>query len=627
MGEERIPTQAIHNPTDTFPGNGIFAVGTDRQSRDHNSYTTQLTEAFHSLIDELTSDHIEFDITIAMLGPEGTPWATRQLKGNMSRQDDSLTHSESVAYETQAIRLEPLNMTVTLSMASEQTGSEVVFMLRSLCIALTARFQMEREEADNRWLMETLSRAKRASERQGTLFHLSRQLHELNDVNAILTEWMTCLDILYPGLPKQLYVSQDHLCPDFPVKPLTLHDCDHLCSRSFMDGCIVLEEEYSNPSADVRAVAIPLQGKQGVYGVLHMESVSRSCIAEELDFIAHLTDAAGTAFENAQLFGQTVRLVQELQLINEITQRLNQSSLKLQDIFQYAVDELTHIFQAEFACIVELDKVRSELVVQASHPESFMHERVSLDYGFAGLVVKKKEPVILSDYRGDCPIDSVWMDATEARSLLASPILDHDESIGAILIAHRTPSYFSYNNYKLLQVLSGHIGLAITNASLHAEVRRMVATDHLTGLFARHYLDEHIAAFQKKDACGSLVLLDIDNFKKVNDSHGHQIGDDVLIQVSRIIKSCIRDGDIAARWGGEELAVYFPKLNRDQAIHVAERICNKVRMETTPMVTVSCGVSDWTWNDAKLSVETLFYRADMALYKAKSSGKNQIRLG
>jgi diguanylate cyclase (GGDEF)-like protein len=75
------------------------------------------------------------------------------------------------------------------------------------------------------------------------------------------------------------------------------------------------------------------------------------------------------------------------------------------------------------------------------------------------------------------------------------------------------------------------------------------------------------------------------------------------------------------------LAVYFPMVNRDQAIHVAERICHKVRQETTPMVTVSCGVSDWTWNDAKLSVETLFYRADMALYKAKRSGKNQIRLG
>jgi diguanylate cyclase (GGDEF)-like protein len=372
---------------------------------------------------------------------------------------------------------------------------------------------------------------------------------------------------------------------------------------------------------------VPLKGKQGVYGVLHLiPQQQRAISTSDLDFIGLITETAGTAFENAQLFGQTVRLVQELQLINEITHRLNQS-LKLQDIFQYAADELTRIFQAEFACIVDLDHDTNELVVQASTPDHFLNERLSIDYGFAGLVIKNMEPVLLPDYRANCPVDSVWMDATEARSLLACPILDHGEAIGAILIAHRSPNYFSYNNYKLMQVLSGHIGLALTNASLHAEVRRMVATDHLTGLFTRHYLDEHIAGFQKKDACGSLVLLDIDNFKKVNDLYGHQIGDDVIIQVSRIIKSCIRDGDIAARWGGEELAVYFPKVNRDQAIHVADRICRKVSEETSPQVTVSCGVSDWAFNEAKLSVETLFYRADMALYKAKNSGKNQIMLG
>jgi diguanylate cyclase (GGDEF)-like protein len=625
MGEEQIPTQAT--PTTPYiPVNGIYNAGAVPHSRHWNSSTEQLIELFHSLIDELIADGLEFDGSVALLGPDGVTWSVRVLNGNATQLMDWENGFPPDQSAAQDIHLEHWNTTITLSLTTRRLSTDLTFVLRSLCSALLARLRADREEADNKWLTERLTRANKASERQSTLFHLARQLHELNDANAILTEWMTCLDILYPWLPKQLYVSQDHLSPDISVKPLSLDESDHLCTRSFMEGCTVLTDESSEPRTDSRTAAIPLKGKQGVYGVLYLESVSQSLVADDLDFIGLLTDAAGTAFENAQLFEQTVRLVQELQLINEITHRLNQS-LKLQDIFQYAVDELTQIFQAEFACILDLDKTRNELVVQASRPDSFMQERVSLDYGFAGLVITKKEPVILSDYRTDCPIDSVWMDATEARSLLASPILDHGKAIGAILVAHREPNYFSYNNYKLLQVLSGHIGLAVTNASLHAEVRRMAATDHLTGLYARHYLDEHIAVFQKNDSCGSLVLLDIDNFKKVNDSHGHQIGDHILIQVSRIIKSCIRDGDIAARWGGEELAVYFPNVNRDQSIHVAERICNKVRLETTPMVTVSCGISDWTRNDAKLSVETLFYRADMALYKAKRSGKNQIRLG
>lgn len=627
MGEERIPTPAASDllAAPIQPG---WTADRTRESLHRNSYTAQLTESFHRFIDELLTDQLDGEFAIALLGPDDTIWTQRSLGGGwdlLGAHPEADEGSRKTLY-TEALRMDSWEHTLTLAIQAPEPSAELPIVLRALRLALAAQLQADRVERENGWLIDTLTRSNRATERQSTLFHLAKRLHELNDVNAILTEWMACLDILYPWLPKQLYVSQDHLCPDIPVKPLSLHGSEHLCSRAFMEGCVVLSDEPPESFGDSRAAAVPLKGKQGVYAVLYLESISRALAADDLDFIGLLTDAAGTAFENAQLFEQTVRLVHELQLINEITQRLNQS-LSLQDIFQYAADELTAIFQAEFACIVELDRTQHELVVQASHPESFIRERVSLDYGFAGLVMTKKEPVILSDYRSDCPIDSVWMNATEARSLLASPILEHGEAIGAILIAHRAPHYFSYSNYKLLQVLSGHIGLAITNASLHAEVRRMVATDHLTGLYARHYLDEQIAAFQKKDACGSLVLLDIDNFKKVNDSHGHQIGDHVLIQVSRIIKSCIREGDIAARWGGEELAIYFPKVNRDQAIHVAERICRKVREETTPLVTVSCGVSDWSWNDAKLSVETLFYRADMALYKAKRSGKNQIKFG
>ena len=122
-------------------------------------------------------------------------------------------------------------------------------------------------------------------------------------------------------------------------------------------------------------------------------------------------------------------------------------------------------------------------------------------------------------------------------------------------------------------------------------------------------------------------LVDIDNFKRVNDTYGHQVGDKILIQVSQIIKTSIRDSDIAARWGGEELAVYLPQVAKAQTIRIAERIRVRVLEETNPQVTVSCGVSDWNWEEDKISVESLFYRADMALYQAKNNGRNQIRIG
>ncbi len=201
------------------------------------------------------------------------------------------------------------------------------------------------------------------------------------------------------------------------------------------------------------------------------------------------------------------------------------------------------------------------------------------------------------------------------------------EVAGIIMVTHKTPNFFSYENYKLLQVMSTHIGIAVSNASLHAEVRRMVITDNLTGLHARHYLNEQIQSRQRKDRFGSLILVDVDLFKRVNDTYGHQIGDRILIHVSNIIRESIRQGDIAARWGGEELAIYLPGIRAEQAYRVAERIRLHVEQETEPVVTVSCGVSEWTFEDEKVSVESLFYRADMALYEAKNNGRNCIFVG
>jgi diguanylate cyclase (GGDEF)-like protein len=339
-----------------------------------------------------------------------------------------------------------------------------------------------------------------------------------------------------------------------------------------------------------------------------------------------LADTAGSAFENAKLYEQSNRLITELRLINEITKRLNQS-LSLNEIFTFASTELVKIFRADYCCILQADVPNQQFIVRAGNLPAMFHERLELDYGYSGIVYSTKEPVIISDYLTRRKVQSKMMEMANARSLIASPITVNGEVIGVIHITHHRPNYFSYENFKLLQVLSVHVGLAMSNASLHAEVKRMVITDRLTSLYARHFLDEQVNLLQKKDYCGSLILVDIDHFKRVNDTFGHQVGDKILIQVSNIIKSSIRDTDIAARWGGEELAIYLPLVARDQTVRIAERIRSRVMNETDPQVTVSCGVSDWNWEDEKISVESLVYRADMALYEAKHAGRNQVKLG
>ncbi|WP_068608132.1 sensor domain-containing diguanylate cyclase [Paenibacillus swuensis] len=504
---------------------------------------------------------------------------------------------------------------------TDQSGRLKELTQAAAGISITADLQTEL--ARNRILLRDKERLEREAGLQGRLLQISRKMHTKIDVDAVLSELILTIEKVYNAYI-DIFLSQDNESHNSRVKPLVFNTEMDICTRAFMEGQLIHEAGIDNPSQEI--VAAPLIGKQGIYGVLQLQASPVRFERSDLEFISSLATTAGNAFENARLYEQSNLLISELRLINEITKRLNQS-LKLNDIFDFATKELIEIFAAEYCCILQLDKESDQLIVQASNLPSITNTFFSRDYGYSGAIFATQEPVIVSDYY-NLPeqITSHLMKSTSSRSLIGSPIIVNSEVIGTILVTHRLPNFFSYENYKLLQVLSGHIGLAMTNASLHAEVRRRVITDSLTGLYVRHYLDEQVNLQQKQDFCGSLILVDIDFFKRVNDTFGHQVGDEILIQVSSIIKSSIRESDIAARWGGEELAVYLPQVNIEQTIRIAERIRSRVAKETNPRVTVSCGISEWSWEDEKISVETLFYKADMALYEAKHHGKNQLRI-
>ncbi|WP_276352643.1 sensor domain-containing diguanylate cyclase [Cohnella caldifontis] len=458
--------------------------------------------------------------------------------------------------------------------------------------------------------------------RRDILFEVLRRLNDHMEVEQVLSELLASLERLYPACRVDLFLSQDYSSTNDKVKPLAFHHPDMgLCRQAFLSGS--LREQLTD---GFHQLAVPFAGKQGVYGVLRLGMPEHRFDDLDLRFLETLAGSAGAAFEKAKLHEQSNSLVGELRLINELTHRLN-SSLKLSDTIEFASSELLNIFQADFCTILQVNPSKSEFTIISSNVKETIGDTFPIDYGFVGVMWVTKEPIILSDYAAAAPVPSKLMTVTQSRSLLAAPLLLNGEVIGAVMICHREPNHFSYDNYKLLQVLSAHLGLAVSNASLHAEVRRMVITDNLTGLFARHYLNERISRRQKRDTSGSLILVDIDHFKRVNDTFGHQIGDEILKQVSEIIRNAIRDGDIAARWGGEEIAIYLPEVGYDLTGKVAERIRLRVEKETDPQVTVSCGMSEWRSTDEKISVESLFYRADMALYEAKRLGRNRVQTG
>jgi len=463
---------------------------------------------------------------------------------------------------------------------------------------------------------------RREAQKRIQLFEAVTRLLTKIDVDSVLGETLDWFRKLFPVLDVELWMSQERET-ELPVRQLDLQTmADNPCAQAFMNGTTLVWRTAPADAGDGRVfVAAPLQGRQGTYGVVKL-TMPEDPTKDEVVWITRLAEMAGAAFENGRLYEQSNMLIHELRLINEITKQLNRS-LKLSDVYRLATEELVRIFGAEYACIVEYDKEKERMVVQATNLPSILYSTYPVDYGFSGIVFRTKEPLIVSDYLQNPQVPSELMEQTGARSLIASPILTGNEVLGAILVAHRRPNFFSYDNFRLLQMLSSHIGLAMANAFLHAEMRRMAITDHLTGLYVRRYLDEQIEHLFRKDFCGALLLIDVDDFKRINDTYGHQVGDRVLIQISRIIRASVRDTDIPVRWGGEELAVYFPQVRLDAAVRIAERIRKTVETETWPKVTISCGVAEWSWESGQSSLDTLFQRADTALYRAKGSGKNK----
>src|SRR3954454_21295146 len=221
-----------------------------------------------------------------------------------------------------------------------------------------------------------------------------------------------------------------------------------------------------------------------------------------------------------------------------------------------------------------------------------------------------------------------------AVPLMARPALGRGvEQVGVVSIA-REGRDFDEGEYDLFAYLAGQAAVSIENVDLHETVRRQALTDELTGLYnLRHFHDTLDTELERQRRFGTnvgLVMLDIDDFKRINDSHGHQQGDLVLIEVARALRNLSRDIDEPARYGGEEMAVILPQTDVAGAELLAERMrtavedlqIDRLDGEGKLSVTASFGVASLPFNARDKAA--LIAEADAALYRAKRAGKNRV---
>jgi two-component system cell cycle response regulator len=244
--------------------------------------------------------------------------------------------------------------------------------------------------------------------------------------------------------------------------------------------------------------------------------------------------------------------------------------------------------------------------------------RLPVGRGVTGSVAATGEAI-----RGSVGVLSVEPAAAEPRAEQVLGVLNlYDRVDGAA---------FDDADLETIQSFAGQAAVAIDNVLLHQEAQRLSVTDGLTGL--GNYRSFQTTLAREVDRAArfhrplALLMLDLDRFKQVNDVHGHQVGDAVLVQVADRFREEVREVDVAARYGGEEFVVVLPETGLDGAQHLAERVCERIRSRPLHTaagdlsVTVSVGVAVYPAHGD--SPEALIRAADQALYAAKADGRDR----
>ncbi|MFF2755352.1 diguanylate cyclase domain-containing protein [Psychrobacillus sp. NPDC058041] len=449
------------------------------------------------------------------------------------------------------------------------------------------------------------------------LFNVTKMFHSTLDIGQILEGTLNAVQDAFPNFHSILILSNDQeRKTSVPYKLF-----DYTSERPATIEAYVSGEITTELAADlgVRLLNVPIKGKQGIYGIMQMSTPFDYLFSvRQKEFASLLASATGNALENAKLYVQSHRLVADLQLINETSHKLNMN-LSLEDMLLFLRNQLIKSFHPEQICFVLLGEEEEYQISSVS--SEFFHTIDGQLYihHVANHFLKMKEPLFIADFNRLADIKY------EYRSLVAIPLKEQNQITGFSIVLHREPYFFSFDSFKLMQSLIQHSSLAISNSTLRNKLQEMVNRDHLTNLYARKYLDKFVETSMENEDRGIFILLDIDNFKQVNDSHGHQVGDDILKQIASIIQKRTDGIGIGARWGGEELAIYFSQMTISQGIEESNQIIAQIPKYTNPSVTVSMGVSVWE-KENNLSFHDLFHCADIALYEAKNNGKNQLSI-
>ncbi len=363
-------------------------------------------------------------------------------------------------------------------------------------------------------------------------------------------------------------------------------------------------------------------------GVMVAMSTHREFVFEQRD-LEVLVTAAGqvsVAVENARLFADEQRRSRQLAFLNNISRTAISSDDPVHMLGQI-VGEIQKNFSFDHIGIGLLDYGTKEIEIKAEAGATAhaMGKRIPLGFGILGRVARTGERALVQN-GAEGHMGAIL---PESRSVLCIPITYAETLLGALNIESRNESAFTPQDVLILNTLADLLATALHNAFVFQKLQQQSITDGLTGIKTRRFFWEALSAEWKRASRSgrpfSVVLIDLDKFKEVNDTMGHFEGDLVLARVGRLLEQKSRQSNVVARYGGDEFIILMPETGPDQAQVLAERL--RQWMTQDPMlnehhITGSFGVASYPTHG--FSIEDIIRVADAGMYVSKRSGGNLV---
>ena len=328
------------------------------------------------------------------------------------------------------------------------------------------------------------------------------------------------------------------------------------------------------------------------------------------------------------------RYTKQLEALFNIGATVSQT-LNLGELLDSVLDTVLMVMGVEVGGIFLLDKKTNKLLLRAHRGMSPEFARrvqvVSIGDGFIGQVAKSGKPILAEDISADSKL--LWMRkmGDGIQSFAAVPIMAKEKILAVMGVGSRKYRKSPDWEMLMLDTIANQIGMAIENAQLYEHALELAFTDGLTGLYNRRYImdqiERELIRAQRSKVPLSLIMVDLDGLKAINDRFGHHEGDGFLKEVAGIVKVNTRASDVAARWGGDEFMLLAPGTDSRSASKIAERIRAQVERQKIQLegdevgITISAGIVSYPTHAS--AVEELLKKADEAMYNAKRGGKNQ----